>query len=96
MKKLIRTETAKLIRGYNFRDWKITVAEEGFTSDNLIYSFYLTGLSTTMFMFGVEKKTMEETGHTFESLILQNLEEQISYFTENYNEGYELENPFED
>ena len=97
MKKLIKTATPKIIESYNFGDWKITVTEEeGFTFDNPIYSFYLTALSTTVYMFGVEKEMMEGLGQTFESLFLQNLEEQIFNFTENYEEGYELENPFED
>ena len=75
MKKLNKIQAPKIIECYELGEWKITVIDEGD-----YFEFYLTGLSTTKFMFGTMKDTMEKLGQTCESIIMFNIEWYIENF----------------
>ena len=94
MEKLIKTRKPKIVENYKFGKWTITITEEHNSIYNeSLYSFYLTGLSITEYMFGVPKHQLFQS---FEELILNNLEEYITFFKKEYDHCDEIENPFDD
>ena len=96
MKIIEKIENQKIIRNYKLDDWIITVTEIDGLKGKTDFKFYLTGLGTTMYMFGLNKETMEAIGLTIESAIENNLEEQIAAFKKTYDKLDEIPNPYND
>lgn len=95
MEKLVKTRKPKIVANYKFGEWTITITEEHNPIYNeVLYSFYLTGLSITEYMFGIPKHQLQQLHLSFEELILNNLEEYITFFKKAYDHCDEIENPF--
>lgn len=95
MEKLLKTRPPKIIACYKLGEWSITITEEhdSLYKDSL-YGFYLTGLSITEYMFGVPKAHLQQLHLSFEDLILNNLEEYITFFKKAYDPCDEIVNPY--
>ena len=92
MEKLLKTHKPKILENYKFGEWTITITEEHSSIYNETqYNFYLTGLSITEYMFGIPKHQIFQS---FEELILNNLEEYITFFKKEYDPCDEIENPY--
>ena len=94
METLEKIAIPKIIQNYKFGEWTITITEEyNSVYNDTVYGFYLTGLSITEYMFGIPKHQLFQS---FEELILNNLEEYITFFKKEYDHCDEIENPFDD
>ena len=95
MEKLVKTRPPKIVAHYKLGEWSITITEEHDSVYNeALYRFYLTGLSITEYMFGVPRSQLQQLHLSFEDLILNNLEEYITFFKKAYDPCDEIENPF--
>ena len=92
MEKLVKTRKPKIVANYKFGEWTITITEEHNSIYNETqYNFFLTGESLSEYMFGIPKSNLFQS---FEELILNNLEEYITFFKKAYDHCDEIENPF--
>lgn len=95
MEKLIKTRPPKIVAHYKLGEWSITITEEhDSVYKDTLYGFHLTGLNITEYMFGIPRFQLQQLHLSFEDLILNNLEEYITFFKKAYDPCDEIENPF--